>query len=346
MIINSDERQWSWMDEGLNTFVQYLTEQEFDNNYPSSRGPAHKMVDYMRLDKDQLEPIMTNSENIMQFGPNAYGKPATALNILRETIMGRELFDFAFKTYAKRWAFKHPTPGDLFRTMEDASAVDLDWFWRGWFYSIDPVDISLDSVKWYKIDAQANEMAFKKPAFENIGKTRNAADKSITFAVDADTSLRDFYYYNRSGDDDEGMFRRMRGRQEDGERLPDSAKAQWAGKNFYELSFSNVGGLVMPIIVEFTFKDGTTQVERIPAEIWRKDEQKVKKAFMLDKEAASIRLDPFKETADINEANGMWPIKDMPSKFQLFKGGRSARGAANMGSNPMQKAREKAAEKK
>jgi hypothetical protein len=305
------------------------------------------MVDYMRLDKDQLEPIMTNSENIVQFGPNAYGKPATALNILRESIMGRELFDFAFKTYSKRWAFRHPTPADFFRTMEDASAVDLDWFWRGWFFGIDPVDISLDSVKWYKIDAQANEMAFKKPAFENIGKTRNAADKSITFAVDADTSLRDFYYYNRSGDDDEGMFRRMmRGRQEDGERLSDSAKAPWAGKNFYELSFSNVGGLVMPIIVEFTFKDGTTQVERIPAEIWRKDEQKVKKAFMLDKEAASIRLDPFKETADINEANGMWPIKDMPSKFQLFKGGRSARGAANMGANPMQKAREKAAEKK
>ncbi|MGZ3943123.1 MAG: M1 family metallopeptidase, partial [Bacteroidia bacterium] len=151
MIVNSDERQWSWMDEGLNTFVEYLTEEEFDNNYPSTRGPANKIVDYMRLPKEQLEPIMTNSENIIQFGPNAYSKPATALNILRETVMGRELFDFAFKEYAKRWAFKHPTPSDFFRTMEDASAVDLDWFWRGWFYDIEPVDISLDSVKAYTL---------------------------------------------------------------------------------------------------------------------------------------------------------------------------------------------------
>ena len=347
MIINSDERQWSWMDEGLNTFVQYLTEQEFDNKYPSSRGPAHKITNYMRLNKDQLEPIMTNSENIVQFGPNAYAKPATALNILRESIMGRELFDFAFKTYAKRWAFRHPTPADFFRTMEDASAVDLDWFWRGWFFGIDPVDISLDSVKWYRMDAPENQAAFKKPAFEHIGIGRNAADKRITFAVDADTSLRDFYYHNRSGDDDEAMFRRMmRGRQqEEGEPVSDSLRKIWASKHFYELSFSNLGGLVMPIIVEFSFKDGSTQVERIPAEIWRKNELKVKKTFVTDKEAISISLDPFKETADINEANGLWPVKELPSKFQLFKGGRGARGADRMGSNPMQKAREKAAEK-
>jgi hypothetical protein len=347
MIINSDERQWSWMDEGLNTFVQYLTEQEFDNKYPSSRGPAHKITNYMRLNKDQLEPIMTNSENIVQFGPNAYAKPATALNILRESIMGRELFDFAFKTYAKRWAFRHPTPADFFRTMEDASAVDLDWFWRGWFFGIDPVDISLDSVKWYRMDAPENQAAFKKPAFEHIGIGRNAADKRITFAVDADTSLRDFYYHNRSGDDDEALFRRMmRGRQqEEGEPVSDSLRKIWASKHFYELSFSNLGGLVMPIIVEFSFKDGSTQVERIPAEIWRKNELKVKKTFVTDKEAISISLDPFKETADINEANGLWPVKELPSKFQLFKGGRGARGADRMGSNPMQKAREKAAEK-
>jgi hypothetical protein len=261
--------------------------------------------------------------------------------------MGRELFDFAFKTYAKRWAFRHPTPADFFRTMEDASAVDLDWFWRGWFFGIDPVDISLDSVKWYRMDAPENQAAFKKPAFEHIGIGRNAADKRITFAVDADTSLRDFYYHNRSGDDDEAMFRRMmRGRQqEEGEPVSDSLRKIWASKHFYELSFSNLGGLVMPIIVEFSFKDGSTQVERIPAEIWRKNELKVKKTFVTDKEAISISLDPFKETADINEANGLWPVKELPSKFQLFKGGRGARGADRMGSNPMQKAREKAAEK-
>jgi hypothetical protein len=349
MIINSDERQWSWMDEGLNTFVQYLTEQEFDNNYPSSRGPAHKMADYMRLSKDQLEPIMTNSENIMQFGPNAYGKPATALNILRETVMGRELFDFAFKTYAKRWAFKHPTPADLFRTMEDASAVDLDWFWRGWFYSIDAVDISIDTVKWYKIDAAANEVAFKKQPFKHLGQLRNAADKNMKFAVDQDTSLRDFYYFNRSGDDDDAMFRKMmQGSQAapaPPDRALDSLKAKWADKNFYEISFTNRGGLVMPVIVEFTFKDGTTLVERVPAQIWRKNEEEVKKVFMMDKEVTSIKLDPFRETADIHEENGLWPVKELPTKFQLFKASNRARGAAG-GGNPMQKAKGKPTEKK
>lgn len=348
MIVNSDERQWSWMDEGLNTFVQYLTEQEFDNNYPSSRGPAHKIVDYMRLNKEQLEPIMTNSENIVQFGPNAYSKPATALNILRETIMGRKLFDYAFKTYSKRWAFRHPTPADFFRTMEDASAVDLDWFWRGWFFGIDPVDISLDSVKWYKIDAPANEIAFKRQNFKHLGQLRNAQDKSITFAVDADTSLRDFYYHNRSGDDDEAMFRRMMMPQAPSagpDKAMDSLKAIWANKNFYELSFRNAGGLVMPIIVEFTFKDGSKEVDRIPAQIWRKNELKVKKVFMKDKEVQSIKLDPEKETADINEENGLWPVKELPNKFQLFKGGRFGRGPVSVGQNPMQKAREKSAEK-
>ncbi len=156
MIINSDERQWSWMDEGLNSFVEYLTEELWDNKFPvRGKGPAWAIVDYMKLPKDQLEPIMSNSENIIRFGPNAYTKPATGLNILRETIMGRELFDYAFKEYARRWAFKHPEPADLFRTMEDASGEDLDWFWRGWFYTTEPCDQSLDSVKYFKTDAKA-----------------------------------------------------------------------------------------------------------------------------------------------------------------------------------------------
>ncbi|HMI03307.1 MAG TPA: M1 family metallopeptidase, partial [Pedobacter sp.] len=198
MIVNSDERQWTWMDEGLNTFCQFLAEQEWDNNYPSGRGPAHKIVDYMKMPKNQLEPIMTNSEQIVNFGPNAYAKPATALNILRETVMGRELFDYAFKEYAKRWAFKHPTPADLFRTMEDASAVDLDWFWRGWFFGTDPVDISLDSVRYYRMNSmkQAVENQDKKAVYERdnkyIGRERSRA-AGIKFAVEQDTSLLDYY---------------------------------------------------------------------------------------------------------------------------------------------------------
>jgi hypothetical protein len=206
MIINSDERQWTWMDEGLNTFCEYLTEELYDNKFPVTRGPAYSIRDYMKLPKDQLEPIMTNSEDIVGFGPNAYSKPATGLNILRETIMGRQLFDYAFKEYARRWAFKHPTPGDFFRTMEDASGEDLDWFWRGWFYGIEPCDISLDTVKYYKADVNAIPSLTKdstvmrsldKPrvnSYEDISKIRNREDKNITFLTDADTSLRDFYW--------------------------------------------------------------------------------------------------------------------------------------------------------
>ncbi|MDA8824964.1 M1 family metallopeptidase, partial [Schleiferiaceae bacterium] len=196
MIINSDERQWTWMDEGLNTFVQYLTEQEWDHDYPSRRGPADKIVPYMSGPKEQIVPIMTNSESILQFGNNAYGKPATALNILRETVMGRELFDYAFKEYSRRWAFKHPTPADLFRTMEDASGVDLDWYWRGWFYTTDHVDIAIKDVQWYQMSTKNPDV--EKPfeaekdrkANAHVGRARNEVIRTM---VDEVPATRDFY---------------------------------------------------------------------------------------------------------------------------------------------------------
>jgi hypothetical protein len=342
MIVNSDERQYWWMDEGLNTFCQFLAEQEFDNNYPSRRGPAHFITDYMKLPKDMLEPIMTKGDNVANVGSNAYAKAATGLNILRETIMGRELFDFAFSEYARRWAFKHPTPADLFRTLEDASAIDLDWFWRGWYFGTDPVDISLDEVKWFKLDAAQNASALNKPEFESISKQRNKSDKNIQFYTDRDTTLRDFYYYNR-GADAKMMQDNMQKQQEASKDNENAAK--WVNKNMYELSFSNKGGLVMPIIVEWTFKDGTKEVDRIPVTIWRLNEKKVTKLFAKDKEVASIQLDPMKETADIDEANGMWPIKEMPSKFQLYKGGGGMRGlgaprTTGGPTNAMQKAKQ------
>jgi len=322
MIVNSDERQWTWMDEGLNTFCQFMAEQEWDNNYPSQRGPAHKIVDYMKMPKDQLEPIMTNSENIVNFGPNAYAKPATALNILRETIMGRQLFDYAFKEYAKRWAFKHPTPADLFRTMEDASAVDLDWFWRGWFFGTDPVDISLNDVRYYRMNSmkQAVENAESKKAYDKdnkyLSRDRNK-DEGVKFAIEQDTSLLDFYnkfdrfevsktadeqfqnYYNSLGDEERKIYE--------------------SKKNFYELEFSNLGGLVIPLIIEWTFKDGSKQTDRIPAYVWRKNENKVTKVFAKDKEVISVQLDPNRETADIDESNNSWPRKSQPTRFELFK---------------------------
>ena len=322
MIINSDERQWTWMDEGLNTFVQYLTEQEFERNYPSRRGPPVNMIEYMKGDKTGIVPIMTNSESILQFGNNAYGKPATALNILRETIMGRELFDYAFKTYSERWAFKHPTPADFFRTMEDASAVDLDWFWRGWFYTNDHVDISLDEVNWFKVNSGnpdvENPIAKEKSINDDtyIGYERNI--KSIPKTMtEIDSQYVDFY---TTYDPFKTNILDREEYQSYLENLDDEEiEILRSDKNYYEIQFSNIGGLVMPIILQFEFTDGTNDVIRIPAEIWKKNSERVKKVFILNKEISNITLDPFLETADVNVNNNYWPPKNEPTRFQLFK---------------------------
>lgn len=321
MIINSDERQWSWMDEGLNTFVQYLTEQEWERGYPSRRGPAASIADYMRGDKRFIQPIMTNSEAIHQFGNNAYGKPATALNILRETIMGRELFDYSFKIYCERWKFKHPTPADFFRTMEEASAVDLDWFWRGWFFSTDYVDISLNNVKWFQLSTMnpENEKAIKQAQTKAkdvfIGDTRNR--ESIKETVnEKDKSIDDFYakqtpFVADALDKKEYAEFSAKLSEEDKKLLA-------ANKQLYELTFSNVGGLVSPIIVEVTYADKSTEVFRFPAEIWQKQEDKVTRVLILNKEAVSFRLDPFLETADTDLNNNSWPPRIQPTRFELF----------------------------
>jgi hypothetical protein len=365
MIINSDERQWSWMDEGLNSFVEYLTEELYDNKFPSRGGPAWTIADYMRLPKDQLEPIMSNSENIIQFGPNAYTKPATAMNILRETIMGRELFDYAFKEYARRWAFKHPTPADLFRTMEDASAVDLDWYWRGWFYGIDPVDIAIDTVKHAVYDGTAAAAAPmgggmmrggrpgmggggargmdkpQVPAFDDISKVRNRADKSIVFLTDADTSLRDFYWkYDRGIEPYDTVAKQPAVNFGAPETLTDAEKAKYTDVNLYEITFLNKGGLVMPIIVEFTFADGSKETQKLSAQIWRKNENKVTSVFLTNKKAVAIELDPMRETADIDESNNKWPNVLAPSKFTMFKMKGFGRGQS-IGLSPMQNAQNK-----
>ncbi len=357
MIVNSDERQWTWMDEGLNTFCEYLTEELYDNKFPTRRGPAWTIADYMKMPKDQLEPIMTNSENIVQFGPNAYSKPSTALNILRETVMGRDLFDYAFKEYARRWAFKHPTPADLFRTMEDASAEDLDWFWRGWFFGTDPVDISLDSVKAFKIDPTATpkpmnfgrggaangERGLDKPQvnpFEDISKVRNREDRNIHFLTDVDTTLRDFYWRYDRGIEPYDSTYKFKTTPMTFDNLDDATKQKYAGKYLYEASFSNKGGLVMPVIVQWTFTDGSKEIDRIPAQIWRKNEHHFSKVFLKDKEVASVLLDPMRETADVNESNNTWPKIDEPSKLAIYKAKQGARGQSQ-GLSPMQKAAQK-----
>ncbi|MBX2944601.1 MAG: M1 family peptidase [Cyclobacteriaceae bacterium] len=308
MIINNDERQWTWMDEGINSFVQLVTELE---RYPKdnwSRGLPEGLVGYMKGDKSLQRPLMTNSEQVIQFGAEQYQKAATAMYILRETVMGKDLFDKAFKEYSERWAFKHPQPADFFRTMEDASAVDLDWFWRGWFYTTDNVDQSIDQVKWYTLRTEQTKVekqvtAKKAEAGSGSGKKEYNDFSAGPEPISVLPTDQRFYNEFQSRIDDKAILNKLQ------------------NKNMYEVKLSNKGGLVMPVIIEWTFKDGSKEVDRIPAEIWRTNESTVTKVFVKDKEVVNIVLDPFKETSDINSADNVFPKRATESKFDQFKKG-------------------------
>jgi hypothetical protein len=308
MIVNSDERQWSWMDEGLNTFIQYMAQQELETNFPSKRGSPKSIIPYMSSDPSSLEPIMSNSESIIDFSNNAYGKPATGLNILRETIMGRELFDFAFKVYANRWKFKHPTPEDFFRTMEDASAVDLDWFFRGWFYTTDYVDIGIKQIKQYYVtenppkelkDVSINKRRFGKeegPYLYLVSESNPELNskKKEPFKVDSVKFLSDYVAQNFTEEEKANI------------KTP---------KYFYEVEFSKPGGMLMPILVEITYDDNSIENFKFPAQIWRKNNDTAKRVFATEKIIKSIQIDPKEETADIDITNNTWPKIEEKSKF-------------------------------
>lgn len=308
MIINNDERQTTWMDEGVNSFVQLMTELERYPEIDWSRGKPSGIVQYMKGDKNLMRPLMTNSEQVIQFGPEQYAKAATALYILRETVMGPELFDAAFKEYAQRWAFKHPKPADFFRTMEDASAVDLDWFWKGWFYTTDVTDQTLEQVKWFKLrndksKPESKNVKTKKGDLAAQGTTDKKYDNFSNGPEEFSLIETDPQFY--------GEFR---------SRVDDKAiMAKLENKNIYEVTISNKGGLVMPVIIEWTYKDGTKELEKIPAEIWRINEQKVTKVFVKDKEVTNVMIDPNLETADVNIEDNIFPKVQRDSKFDQFK---------------------------
>ena len=309
MIVNSDERQWGWMDEGLDTFMQYMAEQEFgeefpeaiapNSAYPSRRGAPSKIVPYMSGDQSTISPIMSNPENAYQLGPNAYGKPATALNILRETVMGRELFDHAFKTYSRRWMFKHPTPEDFFRTMEDASAVDLDWFWRGWFYTTDYVDIGVKGIKKYQVAKKPVTGDLMSKVFL-VSSDSEGYDASLEGVSPSETSktLKEFMMDNMTA----------------------AERAQVVEpKYFYEITYDKPGGIPMPLIVEYTYADGTVKNITYPAEIWRKSDKEVKVVISSASELTGVIVDPKLETADIDTTNNSWPKKEGQNEFDTFK---------------------------
>ena len=336
MVVNSDERQWTWLDEGINSFLQYLAEQEWEPNYPSRRGEPAGIVEYML--SPGHDPIMTNSESVVALGPNAYGKPATALNILRETILGRELFDFSFKEYARRWMFKRPMPADFFRTMEDASGTDLDWFWRGWFYTNQHVDLSLEKLTQYTIDTRNPEIEkpLSKKAREEAPVTLSAQrNKPLRKRTDDYPELLDFYNkwdeFAPLPSEKKAFETYVKTLEEDEQKLLDPTM------NFYAIELKNIGGVVMPVILSIEFGDGSKEEMRIPAEIWRRQSNTVTKLIPTRKEIRTITLDPHLETADADLSNNHWPRKPVKSKFQLFKEERDSKR------NPMNESKADAA---
>ncbi|MCS0630733.1 M1 family metallopeptidase [Telluria mixta] len=319
MIVNSDERQWTWMDEGLNSFLQYLAEQAWEEHYPQSRGEPRAIVDYMK--STNQVPIMTNSESIAALGYNAYAKPTAALIVLRETVLGRELFDFAFREYAQRWKFKRPTPSDFFRTMEDASGTDLDWFWRGWFYTTDHVDVSVDGISEYTVGTKdpAIEKAWKKAQreAEPISITDQRNKGTLPRRVDSEPELKDFYNEHDEftvTNRDRNKYNEAIGELEDWEK-----NLLKEGKHLYLVDFSNLGGLVTPLVLEITLQSGKKYVERIPAEVWRYTPKKITKLIITDEPMVALTQDPNWETADTDTSNNSWPRKATPSRLELYK---------------------------
>jgi hypothetical protein len=319
MIVNSDERQWTWMDEGLNSFLEYLAEQAWEEHYPQSRGEPRAIVDYMKS-ANQV-PIMTNSESIAALGYNAYAKPTAALIVLRETVLGRELFDFAFREYAQRWKFKRPTPADFFRTMEDASGTDLDWFWRGWFYTTDHVDVSVDGITEYTVGTKDPEIekAWKKAQrdAEPISITDQRNKGTLPRRVDAHPELKDFYNEHDEftvTNHDRNKYNEALGDLEDWEK-----NLLKEGKHLYLVDFSNLGGLVTPLVLEIQLASGKKYIERIPAEVWRYTPKKITKLIMTDEPMVALTQDPYWETADTDTSNNSWPRKATPSRLELYK---------------------------
>ena len=325
MTVNSDERQWTWMDEGLNSFLDGVAGREWDPTIPWGVEPRD-VVGYMK--SQSQVPIMTQSDSVLHLGPNAYTKPAVALNILRETILGRELFDFAFKEYAQRWMFKRPTPSDFFRTMEEASGVDLDWFWRGWFYTTDHVDISLDKVYKLRLDTEDPDIDFAREREAEMEKPKSLTDirnkeEGKKLWVDRFEDIRDFYDENDRytvTNKDRNKYKKFLDKLEPWERKA-FERAVKEDKNYYVLDFSNKGGLVMPIILELAFADGTTEEMRIPAEIWRRTPKAVSKLIVTDKdkELVSVTVDPHWETADVDVENNHYPRQIIPSRIEAYK---------------------------
>ena len=219
--------------------------------------------------------------------------------------------------------------------MEDASGVDLDWFWWGWFYTTDHCDIAINDVQAFNFNTKNPDIELAKTkmkaneAGKDIEYYRNKEEIAQTYD-EQDRSLRDFYTDRNSHGvnslDRQDYQRYLKGLSKEEKELLEK------GGNFYEITFENKGGLVMPVFIEMHYTDGSKELHRIPAEIWRFNQDKVTKVFSSAKELKEVVLDPYLETADVDTSNNTYPQKQQISRFELFK--RKSRDREN----PMQRA--------
>jgi len=316
MVVNSDERQWMWMDEGLNTFSELLAEQAFEKELGfslNSRGLPKHIVPFVKGDQSKMLPIMSNSDNMYNRSMTAYNKPTAGLYLLREVIMGHKLFDHALKTYANRWKFKHPEPADFFRTMEDDSAIDLDWFWNAWFFTTEVNDMAIDKVeKFYvtdkptqRIKRMARMYGMKVEDFPPYVSlvTEDSKDftkdlKSKESFIERSTSMKDFLAENFTKEEVRNI------------KTP---------KYFYRIAFEQKGEMPMPIVLKIVYKDGTTVQKIFPAKVWRFNNKKVSKMIPSSKEIVKVIIDPENLTADIDQTNNEWPKVNKKSEYKKLK---------------------------
>ncbi len=287
MIVNSNERAWAWMDEGLNVFMEYHAEKGWDPDYPSRRGTPKSIIGFMSKEKGELTPIMTPPDIESNLSLNDYWKTSAVLNLLRDLILGPEAFDHAFRTYANRWKFKHPTPADFFRTMEDASGRDLGWFWRSWFFSTDHVDISIDTVQWFTVEGN-NYLSYKSK-LDHIDSSQGESLKFndlLEFGLRSDTSVVETLRENWNRDW--------------GQKLPKKF-------HLYDLRLKNIGGIPMPISLRVYFENGGSEDFYYPAEVWAKDNSQFSKVIMTEKEVSFFEVDPERKSSDIVQRNNRWP---------------------------------------
>lgn len=314
LIVNSDERAWTWMDEGLTSYLETLATLEWSGDY-TTRPNLPAMLGAER-EATGRQPPMTPANAVVDLFPTQYHRPAAALQVLRELVLGRETFDRAFRAYARAWMFKRPTPGDFFRTINQESGADLDWFWRAWFFSTDHVDLSLERVAALRLVAVPAD-AIPAPADAtppaNLTVLRNAAE-GRRLMVEQVPRLADAY--------DRIPERTLAGATPSAHAVVDVQRtldALGQGGVFYELDIRNRGGVVSPVPIRIDYRDGTSERYVVPVELWFGDTKRAQHILWRAKSIRSVTLDPDAATGDVDRGNngGAVPVTEATMRVRV-----------------------------